>query len=337
MITADDAYFERYREAYHKVMEKFVPAGKEPEEKERLRYLVKMMGLHELTLMNEDIMERIANPGTKNCITEWMEECMQEKDWAGLCRLMNQRFKEETLPSIYGGYAYEKHLLSAFEAFACGNLQAVECLLPMKLAEVTNGNEPCFLAGTHLLLGLMSGEEELLARAVPEAEAFLQQKRVNKFEKAMVAFLLSLYAKDMEKASEDLLAVCKGYAGDKKCVLGVRPFCTFAHGLYVFAETILPEEQFALLELPRHKSFLAEFAVWRREHKNPDLAPFILYPEDITWVNEIYEAAPAHLVLWQPNLDSPNVRQAERENWSAHGVRWVNQFADEIWERTRNE
>lgn len=337
MVTADDTYFKRYCEKYHKVMEGFSPVGKEPEEKERLRYLVKMMGLHELTLMNEDIMERIENPDMKNCITEWMEECIQKKDWAGLCRLMNQRFKEDTLPSIYGGYTYENHLLSALEAFACGNPHAAERLLPMTLAEVMNGNEPYFLAGTHLLLGIMSGDGALLARAVPEAEDFLQKKRANKFEKALIAFLLDLHVRDMEKASEDLLAVCKGYAGDKKNVLGVRPFCTFAHGLYVLAENILPEEYFVLLEPPRYKNFLTEFAAWMRGHKTPELSPFICYPEDIAWVNEIYEAAPARLVLWQPNLDSPNVKQAERGNWSAHGIQWVNQFVDEIWERTRNE
>ena len=75
----------------------------------------------------------------------------------------------------------------------------------------------------------------------------------------------------MEKGSKDLLAVCKGYTRTQKYVLGTRPFFTLAHGLYCLAQILLPKDVFRELEM----------------------------------LNRIFEAPPAKVILWQPQLDSP--------------------------------
>lgn len=198
--------------------------------------------------------------------------------------------------------------------------------MPLELAQVKNCNDPFFPAAAHVLIGLWYKDEAALGWAVPDAERFLERKKSTLLEKAMVSFLLDLVSGDMAKGSDDLLAVCKGYSRDQKYVLGVRPFCTLAHGLYCLAQILLPTDTFQALKMPKHKNFLAEFALWRREHPSPDLSLWLRYPEDLELFNGIYEAPPARLVLRAPAPDD------KKQEWFAHGVKWVDNYVDELWD-----
>lgn len=84
--------------------------------------------------------------------------------------------------------------------------------------------------------------------------------------------------------------------------------------------------------MPEHKEFITGFAKWRRECPGPDLSLYFRYPEEMKWVNEIMEAPCARLALHQISLNDPNVKPKQRADWSAHGVKWVNDFADELWD-----
>lgn len=75
------------------------------------------------------------------------------------------------------------------------------------------------------------------------------KKKSGQFVKALIAFLLGLINGDMEKGSEDLLAVCKGDTRTQKYVPGTRPFCTLAHGLYCLAQILLSKDVFRELEM----------------------------------------------------------------------------------------
>jgi len=83
------------REKYQKVMARFTYNGKEPEAKARLRHLYSnyFMSVSSMAPEPQDW-------------TAWMEECIQRADWAGLCRIINQRSKLDMLPCIYGSYTY---------------------------------------------------------------------------------------------------------------------------------------------------------------------------------------------------------------------------------------
>ena len=72
--------------------------------------------------------------------------------------------------------------------------------------------------------------------------------------------------------------------------LGFWPLCVYAHGLYVLAQLLLPEETFRKLELPKDKSFLPEFAKWRRENPDPDRSLWFRYPPGMALLDAIYEA-----------------------------------------------
>lgn len=300
------------RETYQKIMAKFTCQGREPEAKERLRHLFH----NQMTFVSSLAPE----PGDWNA---WTEECIRNADWPGLCRVINQRSKSAMMPVIYGGYTYEKNVHCMLECFLCGNVQAMERILPPELARVQNCRDPFFPAAAHVLIGLWYKDGAVLEWAVPEAERFLERKKSTQLEKGMVSFLLDLVSGDMDKGGADLLAVCKGYPRDKKYVLGARPFCTFAHGLYCLAQLLLPEEKFRALSMPEHKTFLPEFALWRREHPEPDRSLWFRYPEDMDLLNDIYAAPPARLVLWAPD--------DQKQEWLAHGVKWVDGYVDELW------
>lgn len=198
--------------------------------------------------------------------------------------------------------------------------------MPLRLAQVKNCHAPFFPAAAHVLIGLWYKDKTVLEWAVPEAEQFLNRKKSTMLEKGIVSFLLDLVSGDMNKGSEDLLAVCKGLPKDKKYVLGARPFCTYAHGLYCLAQLLLPADTFQALKMPGYKNFLPEFALWRREHPSPDLSLWFCYPEGMAAFNDIYAAPPPKLVLWAPAPED------EKQEWLAHGVKWVDGYVDELWD-----
>ena len=302
-------------QTYQKIMSRFTDSGREPEAKARLRHLFH----NQMTFVSSLAPE----PADWNA---WTEECIQKKDWPGLCRVISQRSKSAMMPVIYGGYNYEKNFHCMLECFLCGNIPAMERILPPVLAQVNTCNDPLFPAAAHLLIGLWYRDKAVLDRAISQAEAFLAGKKANQLGKAMVSFLLDLAREDMEKGSEDLLAVCTGYPKDKKPVLGIRPFCTFAHGLYCLAQLLLPEETFRALKMPECKNFLPEFAGWRREHPDPDRSLWFRYPEGMALLDQIYEAPPARLVLMPPAPED------KKQVWFAHGVKWADNYVDELWE-----
>lgn len=303
------------QEKYQKIMAKFTYRGKEPEAKERLRHLFH----NQMTFVSSLAPE----PEDWNA---WTEKCIQDANWPGLCRVINQRSKSAMMPVIYGGYTYEKNFHCALECLLCGNMQAIERILPPELAQVKNSYDPFFPTAAHVLIGLWYKDEAVLEWAVSDAERFLEGKKPNLLAKAMVSFLLDLISGDMDKGSGDLLDVCKGLPKEKRPMLGIRPFCTYAHGLYCLAQLLLPEHTFQALKMPEYKNFLPDFAQWRREHCDPDRSLWFRYPEGMELFNEIYSAPPARLVLMPP---APNDKKQE---WFAHGIKWVDGYVDELWD-----
>lgn len=306
---------------YQDVMAKFTYQGKEPEAKERLRHLLRNPWISVSSIAPE--------PEDWNA---WTEECVRLADWSGLCRVMNQRGNLGMLPRINGCYCHEANFHCMLECFACGNTQVVERLLPPELAKVKNSYTPFFPVAAHVMIGLWYKDPEVLEWAVPEAEIFLNRKKSTMLEKAMVAFLLDLVRCDMIKGSEDLLEVCRSYPKDKKYMIGWRPFCTLAHGLYCLAQVLLPEESFQTLELPEYKNFLPAFALWRQEHPTPDRSLWFRYPDNMSLLNKINAAPPARLVLCQPFLNGSYGKPKERQYWMADGVKWVDNYVDELWD-----
>lgn len=310
---------ELMRKKYQQEMDRFKPFGEVSEEQERFRHLVKVTGFITFHL----------DPKYWNA---WTQDCIENKDWQAVCRITNQRFKSAALPNIYGGYHHESSPWLVLEGAACGNTAHISRILPPELAAVKNYHNPFAPVASHLMIGLWYQNEEALAEGISMGEHFLSQKKPALLEKSIVAFLMDLQTQDMEKASQDLLEVCKSYRKFHRFPFGIRPFGVYAHGLYAFAQLVLPKEKFAQLQMPGHNVFLKDYANWLLENPEPDLSLYYRYPDDMKWVNEIMEAPCAKLVIHQFNLDNPNIKPKERADWSADGVNWVNNFADVLWD-----
>lgn len=209
-MTEDEKYLEKIRNEYQQIMEKF--EGEEQEEKERFRHLAKTMGHHSRLRLDYN---------------RWMEDCLNKKDWLGLCRLIEQEVKYDLIPCIYGGYTHESHIESTLEAFACGDTYTITAALPYKMGDIKNCYRPFYLAASNLLTALWYRGEEQIKAAVLAGEKFAARKTVSQWERATVSFLMDLHIMDMEKASKDLLDVCKGYLRLKNTP--IRPFCISAH------------------------------------------------------------------------------------------------------------
>ena len=87
-------------------MEKFTYEGNEPEEKARLWYL-----FHN---QRTSISVLAPRPDAWNA---WTAECIERKDWPGLCRIINQRGRGDMMPVVYGGYNHEKNFHCMMEGF----------------------------------------------------------------------------------------------------------------------------------------------------------------------------------------------------------------------------
>lgn len=320
-IVVEEKDLELMRKKYQQEINRFQPRGVESEEKERFRHLVKATGFNTFHL----------EPKYWNA---WTEECIKNKDWPGLCRITNQRFKSAALPIIYGGHHHENSPWLVWEGAACGNTAQITRILPPELGLVKNYLYPFAPVASHLLVGLWYQNKEVLVEGVSMGERFLARKKPTLLEKAIVAFLMDLQEQDMEKSSQDLLEVCKSYRKFKQFPFGIRPFGVYAHGLYAFAQLVLPKEKFKQLQMPKHNVFLPDYAKWLLECPNPDLSLYYRYPDDMKWVNEIMEAPCARLFIHQFNLDNhnPNIKPNERADWTADGVKWVNEFADALWD-----
>lgn len=314
-MTEDEKYLEKIRNEYQQVMEQF--AGEEQEEKERFRYLAKTMGYHSRLRLDYN---------------RWIEDCLNKKDWPGLCRLIEQEVKYDLIPCIYGGYTHEAYIESTLEAFACGDTYTITAALPYKMGNIKNCNRAFYLAASNLLTALWYRDEEQIKDAVLAGEKFAARKTIPQWERAVVSFLIDLHTMDMEKASKDLLDVCKSYLRLKSPMHPTRPLCISAHGLYCLSQLLLPEESFLSLAMPEYKNFSKEFAFWRREHLEPDLTPYFQYPSELDWLNCIYQIPPTKLLLHQLQIDNPAIPPKNREDWTSDGVKMQKAFVEEVWE-----
>ena len=172
-------------------MEGFIYEGKEPEAKERLRYLFHNQRIYVSSISPD--------PGDWNV---WTEECIQNANWSGLCQIIAQRGKSDMMPVIYGSHLHESNFHCMMECFACGNIQAMERILPPELAQVNTCHQPFFLAASHILIGLWYKDDAVLEWAIPNAEQFLKKKKSTLLEKSMTAFLLDLAMVIWSKAAK---------------------------------------------------------------------------------------------------------------------------------------
>lgn len=198
---------------------------------------------------------------------------------------------------------------------------------------IKNCDKPFYLVASNLLMALWHKDNELMEKAISNGEKFIGKKTAALWERAVAAFLMDLYTGDTEKASRDLQTVCISYSTLKSFVQPKRNLCVHAHGLYYIAQLLLPKDAFEAIRMPDYKNFSKGFALWRRENQHPSLDPYFQYPNDLSWLNRIYNAPPTKLILQQLHLDgaNPSISPRHHKDWSLHGMKMQNTLVEMLW------
>ncbi|QZY53940.1 hypothetical protein [Crassaminicella profunda] len=140
----------------------------------------------------------------------------------------------------------------------CNDIEALEKSYPEEVGLCSNGY-PTFVVASNLLFVLWYHKDEYAESVIMKAKKVLNQKK-SLWEKAIVAFLVALYDKNMEEASIQLNQVCKSSRRNDRPKL-YKFFCLEAHGLYNIARNILPQELFEQIKMPEDEAFINEFAI----------------------------------------------------------------------------
>lgn len=261
----------------------------------------------------------------------WLKECLKCNDWNGLNNMIFQTNRHDLLPSSSGGYDHCELFLGLLGAFACGDIHAVERIFPHELGLTANGY-PFYVVASNLFIALWYQDENMLKQALPKAEAFIATKKPQ-WERAVVAYLLALYNKDTAEAQTQLQEVCKSYMRSDMASFK-KLLCVEAHGLYCMAYYLLPEDQYQQLHMPEYKNFSVEYAVWRREHPEPELNLYFEYPAPMELVNQIYLAPIAVTKLHQPYLgqDNPYMSAKAKKQWCLDVGTMLDDFTNGVTE-----
>ncbi|MGE7675108.1 hypothetical protein ACQKMV_16250 [Lysinibacillus sp. NPDC094403] len=233
----------------------------------------------------------------------WLDECFLHHDWQKWNNLIFQQMRYQLLPGCDGGYDHCQNTLHILEAFACGDNETMERILPSELGLTKNGY-PFYIVMSNLLRAIWYRDEILLQKALSAAEKFVGTKKPQ-WERSGAAFLLALHKEDVEAMGEHLQNLCSGYmrADFSKAM---KQLCVPAHGLYCLAQNLMPAEIFQQIKMPEHKNFSQGFAKWRIENPQPILKLYFEYLAPLEILNKIYMAPVAKSIISQPYFHSDN-------------------------------
>ena len=233
----------------------------------------------------------------------WLDECFLHQDWQKWNNVIFQQMRYKLLPGCSGGYDHCQNFLHILEAFACGDNETMERILPSNLGLTKNGY-PFYIVMSNLLSAMWYRDEIRLTKALEAAEKFVGTKKPQ-WERSGAAFLLSLHKEDTEAMGKHLQNLCTGYmrADFSKAL---KQLCVPTHGLYCLAQNLLPADIFQQIKMPEHKNFSQGFAKWRNENPRPKLNLYFEYPAPLEILNQIYKAPVAKSIISQPHLYSDN-------------------------------
>ncbi|MGB4811818.1 MAG: hypothetical protein WBP13_04975 [Methylophilaceae bacterium] len=235
----------------------------------------------------------------------------QKLDYALLNNVLYQTSRQALLSSgmTASGSDHCNLLLDAITAFACNDFEVIKYFFPKKLrhSKGTYYTE----VSVNLLKVLYYQENELKDKALKKAEIFLEAKR-SLWEKYVVLYFISLINQNEEEATRCLQELCSayqkiGYPMSKldKC------FAAEVHGLYRFAR-IIDENLFNKITQPKHACFSEAFELWQKANHFPKGQLFYRHPEEMDYMNKIFEAELPTVALHNPYSDKREVKDVEK-------------------------
>ena len=258
-------------------------------------------------------------------------EALKAGDMEALHAAFFQSVRILLLPGAAGGCDHCSdfwHLLDAAVTEGTAELRRV---LPASLGKASNGH-PMLVNGMNLLLCLLHGPEVSFDQeaAMNKAEKFTKTKHPL-WERSVVACLLALLRRDMERFSQSLEDVRRSF-GRERCEKYMRLQCLNGYGLAVLAHDLLPEEDFQRVRLPEGPSFSRAYLQWRLSLPELPKRLYLTYPEDLDMVNQ----ALAHPLIvqrvYQPYAGSENplFSAKDRREWYLDGEGMLEELIMEL-------
>lgn len=260
---------------------------------------------------------------------KWLNQCLTSQNWQELNNLIFQTTRHSFIPrgSIRCDHSF--YLTGCLNALACGDYSIIERALPYELDLSQNGY--LFdIIGVNLLMGLWYKDETFLEKTLPTAQKFVLSQKPQ-WEKAVIAYMISLYYGDVNAARIHLQKVCELYKQQNKDKFK-KQLCIEAHGLYCLARCILLPEQFRQIRMPVYKNFSNDYALWRIRHFQPELNLYFEYPSPMELINKIYMTPIVKSINYQlyPEQHCPYLTNYEKLEWILDNDSMVEHFVENI-------
>lgn len=113
--------------------------------------------------------------------------------------------------------------------------------------------------------------------------------------------------------TRQIQAVCDSF-GKISCAKYRKLQCLNAYGLLILARSLLPEEAFQQIALPKAANFSQEYFAWRLDRPEPENRLYFPYPKPLSAVNQILLQPVAVQQIYQPHLHMDHPHPAQKRN-----------------------
>lgn len=209
------------------------------------------------------------------------------------------------------------------KSFSCNDFSTIENFFPKNLP-LSKGKFYTEVS-VNLLKVLYYKQKQFEIEAIEIANKFLQ-KKITMWEKYVVLYFIALIEQNANDASFCLQELCSAYQKMEHSVNKLynklaKYFAYEVHGLYRFA-MIVNKDLFNQIKQPTHQSFFNEFELWHNERNYPIGKIYYKYPNDMDYLNKIYEAEIPTVELYKPY---PNKNELYKN---------TNKFIEDLTENT---
>ena len=233
----------------------------------------------------------------------WFYVAFQKLDFEILNNVLYQtsRFKLLHRGTIGSGTDHCVALMNTLSAFACNDFGVIDYFFPKNLAH-SKGTYYTEVS-VNLLKVLYYKETALKDEALKKADKFLL-KKISVWEKYVVMYFKALIDQNPEEASNCLQELCVAYQKMQHSVMSsynklAKCFASEIHGLYRFAR-IINQNLFDSIMQPKHLCFFEEFELWQKENNYPKGKLFYKYPQEMDYMNKMFEAELPTVALHNP-------------------------------------
>lgn len=192
-------------------------------------------------------------------------------------------------------------LMNILCCFSCNDFEVIDYFLP-KILPHSKGKFYTEVS-VNLLKVLYFNETGKKEDALNIAGNFLS-KKITAWEQYVVLYFIALIEQNIENATSCLQELCVAYQKTQHSVGKLtnrlaKYFATEIHGLYRFAN-VINKELFNKITPPKHLCFSEDFEIWQKYNNYPKGKIFYSYPQELDYMNKIFEAELPTVSLHKP-------------------------------------